>query len=440
MTSSPSNFGQQKRVRDNLLPPAAKVVSEGFIEIVFFLLGIGILLPWNAYISAKQYFVSRICEQDPILARHIELWFSILYSGASVLSLAVVILVQYATDTDSNSNKRDEKIPNSLFQSTRNLSIPMMSSKTLRIDTTRASTSDAYTWYMVMVPLGLYLAVFFITTIFVFIDSIQPRVFAILTLSGLFICGVCTAVASSGIVGTAGLFDPNVGVNPYFNGQAAGGLLVACANFFASVLDGSKKYLLQYCSHNPLMNEQDTTIDVNEDENEDSKFCLRYSEISWATAGYFSMSCIILAACMVGYSYVDQYKHLVRKNSLVVDTHHGDNEYDVGLASDDEGDEDMEGDALFADHVQYLRTDNVPQHELQQTQGQRRVSKWKRKALVNLASYQNRSARSSLDHSNLAPLRRSSECSEESVTLTVWRSVHGPAMSLFWTYFCTLVS
>jgi tetrahydromethanopterin S-methyltransferase subunit C len=77
-----------------MLPPAAKVVSEGFIEIVFFLLGIGILLPWNAYISTKQYFVLRICEQDPILAPHIELYFPILYSGASVVSLAVVILVQ----------------------------------------------------------------------------------------------------------------------------------------------------------------------------------------------------------------------------------------------------------------------------------------------------------------------------------------------------------
>lgn len=126
---------------------------------------------------------------------------------------------------------------------------------------------------------------FFTTAIFVLVDSIQSHVFVILMLSGLFICGVCTAVASSGIIGTPGLFDPNVGVNPFFNGQAAGGLLVACANFFVSVLDGSKKYLLQYCSHSQSRNQEHTTIDVDEDPG----FC-SYSGVRWATAGYSGMS------------------------------------------------------------------------------------------------------------------------------------------------------
>jgi hypothetical protein len=435
MNSSSSIVARQTRVRNSLLPPAATVVSEGFIEIVFFLLGIGILLPWNAYISAKQYFVSRICEQDPILAQHIELWFSILYSGACVLSLAVVIFVQYVTDADGN-NSRDGTKPLSLLQSTRNLSIPMMSSKTLRVVTTRASNNDVYAWYMVMVPLGLYLAVFLSTTIFVFVESIQPRVFVILTLSGLFICGVCTAVASSGIVGTAGLFDPNVGVNPYFNGQAAGGLLVACANFFASVLDGSKKYLLQYCSHNPSMNDQDTTIDVVGD---DSAFCSRYSEVSWATAGYFCMSCIILAACMVGYSYVDEYKRLVQRKNSFVDPANGDPQYGLAPGDDDDIDEIEEEDTFFVDRVRYLSIENIPQDELEQNHGERRLSKWNRKALVNFPSYQ-RTGRSLLEQSELPPSRRSSEFSEESVTMTVWKSVRGSAMSLFFTYFCTLVS
>lgn len=35
-----------------------------FIEFIFMFLGVGVLLPWNAYISAKPYFQSRLCDED----------------------------------------------------------------------------------------------------------------------------------------------------------------------------------------------------------------------------------------------------------------------------------------------------------------------------------------------------------------------------------------
>ncbi|KAG7355661.1 nucleoside transporter [Nitzschia inconspicua] len=439
---------QQRRI--NFLPLAAtNVVSEGFIEIVFFLLGVGILLPWNAYISAKQYFVSRICEEDPQLAQRIEMWFSILYNGACVLSLAVVIFVQYVTD-DNNRNKNSVCVNNmrsrSLFRTTSNLSIPMMCSKTLRVDATRASGSDTYTWYMVMIPLGVYLAVFAMTTIFVFTSSIHPQLFLMLTLLGLFICGVCTAVASSGIVGTAGLFDANVGVNPYFNGQAAGGLLVACANFLTSVLDGETKYLEQYCKQQQPSIQEGTIATT-----EETGMCLPYSEVSWATAGYFGMSCVILAACMVGYSYVDEYKHLVRKNSLFGDPYDNltgniacDCDADVDDNVDDNDDDD--DDSNEGEKIQYLSIENVPQDETGSNRHESTLSKWRRKALVSFASYEISSIPSPHENSELTPLRRESDISSgdgssentQSVTFTVWTAVRGSAVSLFFTYFCTL--
>jgi hypothetical protein len=445
MTPKSPSFTRLKRRRNSLLPPAANVVSEGFIETVFFLLGIGILLPWNAYISAKQYFVSRICDEDPDLAQRIEMWFSILYNGACVVSLAVVIFVQYVADSNNNNscmNKRSR----SLFKSTSNLSIPMMCSKTLRVDATRASNSDGYTWYMVMVPLGVYLAVFFMTTVFVFVSSIDPHLFLILTFSGLFICGICTAIASSGIVGTAGLFDPNIGVNPYFNGQAAGGLLVACANFITSVLDGSTKYVAQFCAHHQSSSKEGLTVDANEE----SDVCLTYSQVSWATAMYFGMSCFILAACMVGYSYIDEYKHHVRSNSVFGDPFVNLTRDVGGDCQDDDLDDDDENpekdDLLFEDQIQYLSIENVPQDEFGSKEEESTLSKWKRKALVGFVSYQNSSGRSPLENAELAPLRRESEMSgdsnsenTQSVTWTVWMSVRGSAASLFLTYFCTLV-
>ena len=78
--------------------------SESFIKTIFLLLGIGILLPWNAFISAKQYFVSRLCDLKDDgdkyhdVRQEIEMWFSIVYNGSGVLSLIVVILVQHLAD------------------------------------------------------------------------------------------------------------------------------------------------------------------------------------------------------------------------------------------------------------------------------------------------------------------------------------------------------
>ena len=449
-------FSLLKRRRSSiLLPPAANVVSEGFIEIVFFLLGVGILLPWNAYISAKQYFVSRLCHFEEHnggggIADHVEMWFSILYNAACVLSLAAVIFVQHMTDTkNSNNNNNNSNQQPSLFKSTSNLSLPMMCSKTLRIDTTRVSNDTSYTWYMVMIPLAVYLGVFAMTTIFVFIPFIPYHVFLIFTLLGLCICGVCTAIASSGIVGTAGLFDANLGVNPYFNGQAAGGLFVACANFLASIMNGSSNFLLQYCYH--------STDTMNQSHDEETT-CISYSEISWATAGYFGLSCIILAACMVGYSYVDEYKRLVRQNSFRGDPLCASvgNEYEQDIidSNREENDNDTDNVCVYPkvnqhNCIEYLSIENdLTDAESNNDDMDLSESKWNRKAMVTFASYQNSSRSPSDVDNNENWTRRDSGVSDNSdnqsdnsssVTMSVWMSVRGIAISLFFTYFCTLI-
>jgi hypothetical protein len=435
----------------SLLPPAPNDVSEGFIELVFFLLGIGILLPWNAYISAKQYFVSRMCEENPAVAKHIEMWFSILYNLASVVSLAMVILVQYHTDTDHPSaafDGADVGKKKCLIKSTSNLSTPMMCSKTLHVDTTRASSrDDRYTWLMVMVPLGVYSAVFSMTTIFVFVTSIPSQLFLMLSLAGLFICGVCTAVASSGIVGTAGLFHSDIGVNPYFNGQAFGGLLVACANFVASVLDGSSNTWLEYCLNNKNDDESASTLP-----DDATTVCLPYSEISWATASYFGMSCIVLAACMFGYNYVDEYKRLVRTNSFRGDSlcsSMSECGYDPDVAAAEEvrGASDDDTNVASGLHIRYLSFEDIsdPVKESGHEESTA-LSKWRRKAMVSFASYQNGAPEEpTLEYEELISLRQESDMSEDAysensrnVTLSIWHSVQGPAGSLFFTYVCTL--
>jgi hypothetical protein len=413
-------------------PP--QVLSERFITTIFLLLGVGILLPWNAYISAKQYFVSRLCndkdhdENPHNIGENVEMWFSIMYNGAGVLSLVVVIFMQHLADGDK-FNKRIKSVKSFILNNTTNLSVSMMSSKPSSLNTIDTQHgADHTTWYMVMIPLAVYLIVFAISTLLVFFTSIPTQLFTDLTLSGLFICGVSTAIASSGIVGTAGLFPANLGVNPYFNGQAIGGLLVACANFIASFVDGPDNFLLQYCSDKPPFqispNNTNRRFDEVDHAMNGETICVPYREISLATAGYFSWGGIILAACMVGYSYVDRYKRLVRKNSDVVDIDKIDDNNDHWNNHD-------ESRLLIESPIS-----KAEKYRLDERIGDNRSNfKVTTKNVPN--SYQNsRTDATEVRRQNSSDTDMSE--STQSLTVSVSTSIQGPTLSIFLTYFCTL--
>jgi len=397
--------------------------SERFIKTIFLLLGVGILLPWNAFISAKQYFVSRLCDvRDGVdnyhdIRQEIEMWFSIVYNGAGVLSLVVVILVQHLADGD-RYRKRMKSVKSFIFKNTTNLSVSMMSSKISSMKTvdTKQGT-DHSIWYMVIIPLAVYLIVFAISTFLVFFTSIPTQVFIFVTLWGLFICGVSTAIASSGIVGTAGLFHADIGVNPFFNGQAIGGLIVACANFLASYLDGPDHFLMQYCS-----SQYSSDMSTTADEDSQETICIPYGEVSYATAGYFSMGGFILTACMIGYNYVDRYKRLVRKNSF------GTNEKNTGSYTDKiDIDNDYENnEQCNTERSRLLIEGPIPQ--MQEPNIQTKTTT-KPKSYHNNGNHVRRQNSSDTD---------ASAESTQSITVSVWTSIWEVSLSLFFTYFCTL--
>jgi hypothetical protein len=451
-------------------------MNERFIKIVFLLLGVGVLLPWNAYISAKQYFVSRLCNNNDEdggggvnISRTIEMWFSIVYNGASVLSLGVVILVQYIVDSSSNTNNNNNNnfttptttttmMSNTIkgiIKLVRSIPIPILSREEV---SSINETNYTSTWFMVMIPLVTYLIVFAVTTLLVFFTSIPRQIFAILTLSGLFICGVCTAIASSGIVGTAGLFPGYVGINPYFNGQAFGGLLVACANFVASIFDGSH-FSLQYCTttgnSSPFSDD-----DVDDDESSTNPnqpiiddgggiitTCTPYEEVSLATAGYFTMCIIILAACMVGYNYIDQYKRLVHKNSLRINDDATQQllstiDIDIDNDSDSYGDynENVNNNDDNSNNHNFPPSCPMDDHLPVSKESLDSSSKVKLHSTVRLTSYQNNTTRGGSEefYRQDSMDTDTSENTQQSVTVSVWLFVQGPALSLFFTYFCTL--
>ena len=69
------------------------VLSDGIIRAIFLLLGVGILIPWNAFVSAEQYFASRLCESGHDVI-NFEQWFGLVWNLSSVVSLGLIIVGQ----------------------------------------------------------------------------------------------------------------------------------------------------------------------------------------------------------------------------------------------------------------------------------------------------------------------------------------------------------
>ena len=268
-------------------------------QAIFFLLGVGILVPWNAYISAKAYFESRLC--DEYYQKHLESTFAIGYNSSSVLTLGLLIAVQWLSD------RRRHPPP------------PVQGNSSAASTTSSSAPATSHSFYLVVLPLSIYLLVFVGQTVAVAWVSMPQRLFYYWTVSSLSLCGVCGALATSGILATASGFAPAVGVEPFLAGQSAGGLGVALANFAAAALGDANVFWKARClgqddddsgedhgnpfatptvrSTSPrlLVLESSTTRALSQ--------CT--SRMDPAVLCYFLLGSIVLAACIVGYCHVD---------------------------------------------------------------------------------------------------------------------------------------
>lgn len=247
---------------------------------VFCLLGIGLLVPWNAFVSAAPYFVLRTCRNDA------ELWFGFVYNLSSVASLACRILGSTKRTTPSTS--------------------------TSVTTTTYNDHPTTVYYYMVMIPLSIYLAIFLLTTTLIFIP-ISKTLFLIVTLMSLATCGAMGAIASAGLVATASSpsssvsnvnnnnhhhYDNNIG--PLFAGQAVGGVVVSAANFL-SALGESPQWDVICPGEDEIQQNavaEDGTVLISDSCVADE------GVIDWAVVSYFGMSCGLLAACLVGFQWL----------------------------------------------------------------------------------------------------------------------------------------
>jgi hypothetical protein len=200
------------------------------LQCIFLLLGIGILVPWNAFISAKGYFQSRLCA-SPYERINIESTFAMVYNLASVISLALIIGVQalrdqwlVEEDAQHGANENSSRVFDSLASNAE-------SGEAVEGDPLNGGERDAtaadnnnirepiagqtpdHSILLVVVPLSLYLIAFLGQTIMVF--AVDMDFFFQMTVLSLAVCGMACGVAQAGIVATASLFPADLAMNPY---------------------------------------------------------------------------------------------------------------------------------------------------------------------------------------------------------------------------------
>lgn len=263
-------------------------ISKSVVKAIFLLLGVGILIPWNAFVSAKPYFQARFCSDEGNDIVDFERWFGLIWNSASVVSLGLIIVAemvkdQFFKERHSNLNPLSQEAS----------STPLNPGNE---SDQRRGRSAGHSFWLVMVPLALYMAVFVATDLLVLVIDIPPSTFLAITFVGLAMCGTCGAIATAGIVSTAGLFDSSIGINPFFSGQALGGVVVSSANFVAASLEDPSSFFEQRCQGD------------NYRKLDGEPTCSPYSQHDWAVFAYFLGGCGILFCCLVGYSYISKYQ------------------------------------------------------------------------------------------------------------------------------------
>ena len=178
--------------------------STSLVSAIFCLLGVGTLLPWNAFISSEPYFHARLCSLfgDEGGGGGIELYFGLCFNVCGFLSLIVVIATAMKRQEANDANAVEGEANNARGP--------------------------------VLWALSLYLSLFLVTTGAVLVEDLNPTLFLVATLLSLSVFGSCLAIAGTNIVGIASIFPPQVAIAPFFAGQATGGALISLTNFISA--------------------------------------------------------------------------------------------------------------------------------------------------------------------------------------------------------------
>ena len=242
------------------------------------------------------------------------------------------------------------------------------------------SSTGGHSFYHVMVPLTIYATVFSVQAFLVTIPDISPTNFLIVTFVGLAICGTCGAIATAGIISTAGLFPSHIGINPFFSGQSLGGVVVSMANFGAAAVgEDPVDYLDKHCSStnqtqeiiatfNSIISTEIRRMDLYLPQ-EEPPSCSPYAARDWAVFSYFLLGCIILIFCLVGYHQIHMYQNMKHRDDY--ETLHNHEQHGLALGENYYNDNVVEVDET-SPRIGLEMNDRIYQRE--QNQNEQRIS------------------------------------------------------------------
>ena len=170
---------------------------NGSVYKIFFLQGLGMLFPWNIYITAQSYFAHRL--QDTPESSTFLFWFSTLFQVANILGLGIAVYYGH------KFNMR----------------------------------------FSVAIPMIINAVVLVGTTALVRMDAVEHQMVFLITCASVMICGICTALLQLGIFGLAGRF-PNVYMQAVMSGQGMSGISVALISLFSTLAEPASSSNLSY--------------------------------------------------------------------------------------------------------------------------------------------------------------------------------------------------
>ncbi len=180
---------------DFVLPPP--IDHNKTVYKIFFLQGLGMMFPWNVYITAQSYYKHRF--EDSTHQSNFTFWFSTSFQIANIVGLALAVYY------GSKFNMR----------------------------------------FSVAFPMVVNCIVLIATTSLVETHGISADFLFLLTCGFVATCGVCTALLQLGIFGLAGRF-PNVYMQAVMSGQGMAGIAVSLINIFTTVSEPTTKSNLSF--------------------------------------------------------------------------------------------------------------------------------------------------------------------------------------------------
>jgi len=319
---------------------APKPKDEKFVKSIFLLLGIGFLLPWNAFISAAEYFETRVCLSEDNnnnassfgeitddttpedltnggSGSNFMLWFGLIFNLSGLVTLSFMLISQRRTEnkvrgSDSITENGESIITQSLLNQNES-GERIMGESGDNNSNSRKTSGRKRIWKMIVVSFCCFLITMMLTTSLVLVPSINPSFFRLLSLTSAGICGTAGAFTSAGIVSFASIFPPNIGIQPYIAGQAVGGVVISILNLVLSSMGdtGADAFWDQHCAKNSYSDDVDIDIFLHDMEwikstPNSQTSCSEY-RIDWGAFSYFLIGCIFIALCIGLYLHLDQH-------------------------------------------------------------------------------------------------------------------------------------